>query len=72
MAILNFFALLVGEWLPQRHLSHFVVEVIERLESSALVDAYRGSGIESYRPAKQLGLLVYGYAAKTFSSRSIE
>ncbi len=62
----------VDEWLPQRHLARFVVEVIEGLDLSALVKAYRGSGIASYHPAMLLGLLVYGYATKTFSSRSIE
>ena len=63
---------LVDEWLPQRHLARFVVEVIDGLDLSALVKAYRGSGIASYHPAMLLGLLVYGYATKVFSSRAIE
>jgi transposase len=62
----------VDEWLPQRHLARFVVEVIDGLDLSELVKAYRGSGIASYHPAMLLGLLVYGYATKVFSSRSIE
>jgi transposase len=62
----------VDEWLPQRHLARFVVEVIDGLDLSELVKAYRGSGSASYHPAMLLGLLVYGYATKTFSSRSIE
>ena len=62
----------VDEWLPQRHLARFVVEVIEGLELSELVKAYRGSGIASYHPSMLLGLLVYGYATKVFSSRAIE
>lgn len=62
----------VDEWLPQRHLARFVVEVIDGLELSELVKAYRGSGIASYHPAMLLGLLVYGYATKVFSSRAIE
>ena len=62
----------VDEWLPQRHLARFVVEVIEGLDLSELVKAYRGSGSASYHPAMLLGLLVYGYATKTFSSRAIE
>jgi transposase len=62
----------VDEWLPQRHLARFVVEVIDGLDLSELVKAYRGSGSASYHPAMLLGLMVYGYATKTFSSRAIE
>src|SRR3984893_3884889 len=62
----------VDEWLPQRHLARFVVEVIDGMDLSELVKAYRGSGSASYHPAMLLGLMVYGYATKTFSSRAIE
>jgi transposase len=62
----------VDEWLPQRHLARFVVEVIDGLDLSELVKAYRGSGSASYHPAMLLGLLVYGYATQVFSSRAIE
>jgi len=62
----------VDEWLPQRHLARFIVEVIDGLDLSELVKAYRGSGSASYHPAMLLGLMVYGYATKTFSSRAIE
>ena len=62
----------VDEWLPQRHLARFVVEVIEGLDVTALIKAYRASGSASYHPAMLLGLLVYGYATEVFSSRAIE
>lgn len=62
----------VDEWLPQRHLARFVAEVIDGLDLSPLVKAYRGSGSASYHPAMLLGLLVYGYATRVFSSRAIE
>ena len=62
----------VDEWLPQRHLARFVVEVIDGLDLSALVQSYRGSGSASYHPAMLLGLLVYGYATRVYSSRAIE
>jgi len=62
----------VDEWLPQRHLARYVVEVIDRLDLSELQKAYRGSGSASYHPAMLLSLLVYGYATKVFSSRAIE
>ncbi|MDE2148776.1 MAG: IS1182 family transposase [Gammaproteobacteria bacterium] len=62
----------VDEWLPERHLARFVVEVIDRLDLSSMTRAYRGSGSASYHPALLLGLLVYGYATGVFSSRKIE
>ena len=62
----------VDEWLPQRHLARFVVEMVEQLELSALVKAYRGSGSASYHPSVLLGLLIYGYATGLFFSRRLE
>lgn len=62
----------VDEWLPQRHLARFVVEVVDGLDLSELQKAYRGSGSASYHPAMLLSLLLYGYATKVFSSRAIE
>ncbi len=62
----------VDEWLPERHLARFVVEVIEKLDLSRMTCAYRGSGSSSYHPAMLLALLVYGYATGVFSSRKIE
>jgi transposase len=62
----------VDEWLPQRHLARFVVEVIEGLDLSAMSKSYRGTGSACYHPAPLLGLLVYGYATGVFSSRKLE
>ena len=62
----------VDEWLPQRHLARFVVEVIDGLDLPAMSKSYRGTGSASYHPAPLLGLLVYGYATGVFSSRKLE
>jgi transposase len=62
----------VDEWLPQRHLARYVVEVVEGLDLAEMVKAYRGSGSASYHPAMLLALLIYGYATRVFSSRAIE
>src|SRR5450755_111333 len=62
----------VDEWLPERHLARFIVEVIERLDLSAMSGSYRGTGSASYHPALLLGILIYGYAAGAFSSRKLE
>src|SRR5476649_1449842 len=62
----------VDEWLPQRHLGRFVVEVVDGLDLSAMSKSYRGSGSASYQPAVLLSLLVYGCATGVFSSRKLE
>ncbi len=62
----------VDEWLPERHLARFVVEVVEQLDVSAMSRSYRGSGSAAYHPSMLLGLLIYGYATGVFSSRKIE
>jgi transposase len=62
----------IDEWLPQRHLARFVVEVVDGLDLSAMSKSYRGSGSASYHPAVLLGLLVYGCATGVFSSRKLE
>ena len=62
----------VDEWLPQRHLARFVVEVVEGLDLRAMTGSYRGSGEASYHPRLLLGLIMYGYATGVFSSRNLE
>jgi transposase len=62
----------IDDWLPEKHLARFVVEVIDGLDVSAMTRSYRGSGSASYHPALLLGLLVYGYATGVFSSRKLE
>ncbi len=62
----------VDDWLPQKHLARFVVELIDSLDVSAMSGVYRGSGSASYHPRLLLGILVYGYATGVFSSRKLE
>jgi putative transcription antitermination factor YqgF len=62
----------VDEWLPERHLARFIVEVVEQLDLRAMTGSYRGSGSASYHPRVLLSLLIYGYATGVFSSRRIE
>ena len=62
----------VDEWLPQRHLARFVVDVVEGLDLRAMTGSYRGSGEASYHPQLLLGLIIYGYATGVFSSRKLE
>jgi transposase len=62
----------VDDWLPERHLARFVVEVIEGLDLRTMSSSYRGSGEASYPPQLLLGLIIYGYATGVFSSRKLE
>jgi len=62
----------VDEWLPEKHLARFIVEVTDGLDLGRMSGAYRGSGSASYHPRMLLGLLVYGYATGVFSSRKLE
>ncbi len=45
----------VDEWLPERHLARFIVEVIDGLDLGRMSGAYRGSGSASYHPADVAG-----------------
>ena len=51
----------VDEWLPERHLARFVVEVIANLDLRAMSGSYRGCGDASYHPTVLLGILVDSY-----------
>ena len=62
----------VDEWLPEKQLARFIVEVIDGLDLGRMSGAYRGSGSDSYHPRMLLGLLVYGYSTGVFSSRKLE
>lgn len=60
------------EALPSNHLARFVVDVIKQLDLQPIYDRYAPQGGEAIAPEILLGLLFYGYASGTFSSRKIE
>jgi transposase len=62
----------IDEWLPEKHLARFVVEVVDGLDLRAMSGDYRGSGSKSYHPRLLLCVLFYGYATGVFSSRKLE
>ena len=62
----------IDEWLPEKHLARFVVEILEQMDLSAFYKEYKPSGPRPYDPRMLLGLLFYGYATGVFSSRKIE
>src|SRR6202162_2396980 len=62
----------VDEWLPEKHLARFIVDVIDDLDLGRMSRAYRGTGSASYHPRTLLSILVSGYATGVFSSRKLE
>jgi transposase len=60
------------DWLPEKHLARFVVELVDQLDLSNLENRYGGGGKQPYHPALLLALLFYGYATGVFSSRKLE
>ncbi len=43
----------VGDWLPENHLARFIVDVIDRLDLTALTRQYGGRGSASlWRPVR--------------------
>ena len=62
----------VQDWLPSNHLAHFVVEVVDQLDLSAIESQYRNVGNAAYSPRMLVALLFLGYATRTLSSRQLE
>ena len=60
------------DWLPEKHLARFVVDIVDQLDLNELVKCYGGGGKQPYHPAVLLALLFYGYATGVFSSRKLE
>jgi len=62
------------EWLPEEHLVHFVLEVVEELDLSAIEVELRSRdarGQKGYDPRMMVALLLYGYCTGVYSSRRI-
>ncbi len=39
------------DWLPEKHLARFVVDIVDQLDLSELVTRYGGGGKQPYHPA---------------------
>jgi transposase len=60
------------DWLPEKHLARFVIEIVDQLDLRTLKDSYVGCGLQPYNPVMMVALLFYGYATGVFSSRQLE
>ncbi|HBY02381.1 MAG TPA: IS1182 family transposase [Rikenellaceae bacterium] len=62
----------IKDWLPEKHLAPFVVDIVSQLNFGPFAETYAGKGHKAYHPEILLSLLFYGYATGVFSSRKIE
>jgi transposase len=62
------------DWLPQGHLAHFILDVVEQLDLSKIYASYLGNGRGQppYEPRMMTALLFYAYCTGVPSSRQIE
>jgi len=62
----------LDDWLPEDHLSRFIVDIIDRLNFRHIYNRYKGVVPIPYDSKMLLALLIYGYATGVFRSRKIE
>ena len=60
------------DWLPEGHMVHFILDVVQSMDFSGFSVNQRGTGSRQYPPSMLLALLVYCYCTGRFSSRVIE
>jgi transposase len=62
------------EWLPEDHLAHFVSDLVDHLDLSAITAVYEDEerGSPPYHPVMLTKVLVYAYCVGVFSSRRIQ
>lgn len=63
----------ISDWLPEDHPVHYISEVVEDLDLSAIYQNYRGRrGQPPYEPKMMVKIFIYGVVKGIFSSRKIE
>ena len=63
------------EWLPENHLAHFILDLVDALDLDAILSVYRAKtdrGRAAYHPKMMVSLLIYAYCMGKPSSRKIE
>jgi transposase len=62
------------DWLPQDHLARFILDVVDELDLSAIVEKYEREerGYPPHHPKMMVALLLYAYSVGAPSSRKIE
>jgi transposase len=63
------------DWLPERHLARFLVDVVDALDLGGIYASYDekdGRGQSAYLPEMMVRVLLYGYCTGTYSSRKVQ
>lgn len=63
------------EWLPENHLAHFILDLVDELDLDAILSVCRAKtdrGRAAYHPKMMVSLLIYAYCMGKPSSRKIE
>src|SRR5664279_6617378 len=63
------------DWLPEKHLARFLVDVVDALDLGAIYGSYKekdGRGQAAYEPRMMVRVLLYGYCTGSYSSRKIQ
>ena len=63
------------DWLPEKHLARFLVDVVDALDLGAIYESYEekdGRGQAAYDPTMMVRVLLYGYCIGSYSSRKIQ
>lgn len=63
------------DWLPPDHLVHLLLDIVEELDLSSIESVIQGKdhrGKRPFPPRMMVGLLLYGYSVRVFSSRKLE
>ena len=62
-----------SDWLPEKHLVYFLLDVSQKIDTSRIVDDYDSGkgGQPPFHPRMMLVLLLYAYSVGVFSSRKI-
>jgi transposase len=61
----------LDELIPQQHLVRVVGNVVDRMDLSAIINAYRGGGSSAYHPVMMIKVMLYAYAMKIYTGRKI-
>lgn len=57
--------------IPQHHVCRIVNDAVEQIDTSYLLDAYKGGGRPPFHPKMMLKIIIYAYTQKVYSSRKI-
>lgn len=62
----------IDEWLPEKHMARFIVDICDQLDLTDIYEQYSCNGASAYDPHMMVALLFYGYSTGVFSSRKLE